>query len=491
MMNRFIIKLHRILGTLLSMLFLMWFLSGLVMIYHTFPRLSVSRKIEKQAALDNNLPSLQQLLSAIAIPSDSIQSLSVEKQAGKTSFTLKTASDEIRCYADSNRIIPYTKVNPAQLSLIAAPYSQGEIASVDSINAIDVWIPYSRMKKDMPVYKFHFASDKKETLYLSSRTGDALQLTDKDSRFWAWLGPIPHWVYVVTLRDTNNGKAWVDTVLWLSGFCCFACLFGIIVGIRVYYRNWKRSKTIASPYKKPVYKWHHITGFVFGLFVLTWMFSGYMSLQKVPEWIVPVHHQSKTDTDIQGGILDPSGFHSDYRQLVRSCDSIKRIEWVRIGNQPLYKVYTDNTTRLMTVSGSYPRLFTLDKDFCKKLVQAIHPENNLSAEEITAYDNHYISRKKALPLPVYRVQVDNKDRSAYYIEPQTGYTRYYNNNTRMRHFLYMGLHTLYFPWMANHTLLWSIMVWILMIGGTACSATGVWLGFKYIKRKSRRKKRQE
>ena len=30
--------IHRILGTALSILFLVWFLSGLVMIYHTFPR---------------------------------------------------------------------------------------------------------------------------------------------------------------------------------------------------------------------------------------------------------------------------------------------------------------------------------------------------------------------------------------------------------------------------------------------------------------------
>lgn len=37
-LHSFILATHRILGTLLSILFCMWFLSGLVMIYHTFPR---------------------------------------------------------------------------------------------------------------------------------------------------------------------------------------------------------------------------------------------------------------------------------------------------------------------------------------------------------------------------------------------------------------------------------------------------------------------
>ena len=40
--NRLFIKLHRMLGSLLSILFLMWFLTGMVMMYHTYP--SVSQK---------------------------------------------------------------------------------------------------------------------------------------------------------------------------------------------------------------------------------------------------------------------------------------------------------------------------------------------------------------------------------------------------------------------------------------------------------------
>jgi len=37
MFSRIMFTIHRVLGTLLSVLFLMWFVSGIVMIYHGFP----------------------------------------------------------------------------------------------------------------------------------------------------------------------------------------------------------------------------------------------------------------------------------------------------------------------------------------------------------------------------------------------------------------------------------------------------------------------
>lgn len=54
------LAIHRILGFTLSILCLVWFLSGLVMIYHTFPR---ADRADKRAKMDllsvDDLPSLQ------------------------------------------------------------------------------------------------------------------------------------------------------------------------------------------------------------------------------------------------------------------------------------------------------------------------------------------------------------------------------------------------------------------------------------------------
>ena len=44
-------SIHRILGTLLCILFLMWFLSAFVMMYHRFPRVNAKEKLQKQEVL--------------------------------------------------------------------------------------------------------------------------------------------------------------------------------------------------------------------------------------------------------------------------------------------------------------------------------------------------------------------------------------------------------------------------------------------------------
>ena len=53
--------IHRVLGTLLSVLFLMWFVSGIVMIYHGFPSAGRDEKAAKLEPLDTDLPSVDEL----------------------------------------------------------------------------------------------------------------------------------------------------------------------------------------------------------------------------------------------------------------------------------------------------------------------------------------------------------------------------------------------------------------------------------------------
>lgn len=48
MIRKIVFNIHLILGLLLCVLFLMWFLSGFVMIYHSFPRASQEYKLQRQ-----------------------------------------------------------------------------------------------------------------------------------------------------------------------------------------------------------------------------------------------------------------------------------------------------------------------------------------------------------------------------------------------------------------------------------------------------------
>lgn len=91
--------------------------------------------------------------------------------------------------------------------------------------------------------------------------------------------------------------------------------------------------------------------------------------------------------------------------------------------------------------------------------------------------------KGDLALPVYKVEITDKDGSFFYINPANGQCRFVNYHSKWQGFLYRGLHSLNFQWLVSHPVLWYIVMWTLMLGGMIVSFTGILMGLKYLKRK--------
>ena len=95
-------------------------------------------------------------------------------------------------------------------------------------------------------------------------TGDVVLRTTRAERFWGYLGPVFHWVYLTPLR--RNGYVWSEFIIWSSLIGCVMCLTGIVWGLwRFSPRKRFRLKRIStvSPYAGWM-KWHHISGLLFG-----------------------------------------------------------------------------------------------------------------------------------------------------------------------------------------------------------------------------------
>lgn len=427
------------------------------------------------------------VLPAQVLPIDSINNtdsnitaFSLRSFGDKPYFEILTKEKKYTIAADSGDSI---KITPAydEIKDYAQRWSKANIIRVDTLRELEQWIPFGRLKEEFPIYKFYFGDEDKHQLYISSRTGEALQFTDKDNRFWSWVGAIPHWVYFTSLRQ--DSQKWVDVVVFLSGIGCIMCLSGIVLGIRSYIMQYRRRKKIESPYKKRIYKWHHILGFVFGIFVFTFVFSGMMSLAAVPKWMVNVHNP-----DIQKESLAKQPIKlSDYKLNIQKIldkypDKVKSIEWDSFGHIPLYKVIVDN--RLITLNASSENIQNLELNEAdiKDRLTPLHKEN-ISASLMTGYDNYYVGLSDHLPLPVYKVEVEDADHSTYYVNPKNGSIRYFNTNSKARHWTYGALHSFKFKFAVENKIVWNIMMWTTMIGGTLVSISGVWLGFRYLKRK--------
>lgn len=138
MIRKLLFSVHRILGTILSILFVIWFLSGFVMIYHSFPKVTEQDKYAHASLLSNvNLPidsALQQIPD-----SNYIFSLSLKSSISESYYKVVTLEGIINIPADTlNRKndISYDYRKYAQRWIDA------KIIKIDTLNQLEQWIPF-------------------------------------------------------------------------------------------------------------------------------------------------------------------------------------------------------------------------------------------------------------------------------------------------------------------------------------------------------------
>lgn len=474
-------RLHRTLGQVLSVLFVLWFLSGFVMIYHNFPRITESERYHGLATCDTSAmataDSLLRLLpagrlSALALTTDGRGGVRLTYTSDGQTHTIgaqttadgRVAYDEILHYA--------TRLNPSP------------IVRVDTVRHLDRWLTYDRNLDDLPAYRFHYA-DATE-LYVSSRTGEGLQHSTRADRFWAWVGAIPHWIYLFNLRHYTG--LWRNVVIILSGVGALMCLFGLIVGVRMIVRQYRQRRRLGSPYRKPLYRWHHVAGLFFGLFVFTFAFSGMMSLQKVPQWLIRTHAPELASAASDRSLpLAPADYPLDYRKLLEAHNGrVQKIEWCGFGRRPYYRVVVGDSALCIDAATPDVRPLSLTESEVEGFVRDLLPDSRAQATLLRNYDDYYIHKRMQLPLPVYRLTVDDPDRSSFYVNPATAEVRYFNANTRARKWTYQALHSFSVKWILDRPVLWHVLMFGSMVGGTIVSLTGLWFLVRRLRRPRKR-----
>lgn len=468
-MKRILYKIHRVLGALLGILFVMWFVSGVVMIYHTFPSV---RQVawEHKVPLRLPLPPIEEVIDRLP-KGETVKEMKLICRLNQPVFDIRTDKDRYLLPADtSQQILP---LDENYFRSMAALWCQSEVATVDTLMELEQWIPFGRLREEMPIYKFNFSDDARTQLYLSSQSGEPLQCTTRESRFWAWVGAIPHWVYFTRLRQDID--LWKNTVIILSSIGILMVVTGLYTGIQVARQHRKTRRGGLSPYRKRWHRWHHVGGLLFGIFVLTWIFSGMMSLAELPDWMAKEHKSYPVRQTLSAGTLPLENYVSDYRRAIAALNGeIVELTWSRFCDKPVYLVRTSGQQQGMDASGPELRPLSIGQDEACRAIQALHTGEDVQTPVwMTEYDTYYTDRQQKLSLPVWKVEVENDDHTCYYVNPSTAQVRSYNTRGRWHFWTYQGLHSLKFGFLLKHPFLWYAVMWLLLLGGTAVSLTGV------------------
>ena len=271
--KRWLLYIHRWLGVMTCVLSVMWFLSGLVMLYVPFPAWGDEQRL---AALPPIAPGTVNVLPDKALAKSGLTALPsvfrLEMGAGGPVYRIVADGKHVSVSATSGETIGDVG-EPDARKLVNATFG-GKIAGVSAID-YDQWTVTRRFDVHRPLHKVALADALATVVYVSSRTGEIVQDTTRFERVWNWLGAIPHWIYFSPLR--KDVDLWHQVVVWLSGPMIVGAIAGMWIGILRLRPSRAAKGRSMTPYSGWM-KWHHLGGLIGGLFLVTWIASGWLSM---------------------------------------------------------------------------------------------------------------------------------------------------------------------------------------------------------------------
>lgn len=481
LLKNILIKTHRVTGTFLSLMFVVWFISGIVLIFKGFPHAPrEERFLQLQTFAQSDFEKINFLKDSVS------GSVELEKFLGKPVYRIPVGKRNQKVY-DAQTLQIIDSFSEDECLKVAEDYSGLKVAEVETLTHLDQWMPWSYYEPMLPIYKCKIDNTDKTNIYVSSKNGNIVQQTDKNSRFAAYFGAIPHWIYFRSLRI--KAELWSSVVIWISGIGAFACFTGIIAGFFRLNKRREEEKFKITPYKKFWYKWHHLVGFAFGLFVFTFVLSGMFSLADLPKWVsskgtdfVPQKEWNKSEVNISIPFSS-----SQVWNVINKTPNIRKVTWQERMDVLTCFVYSD--------SFNSPQVFIITNDTIKKQegfsledinkrASELFPDTRFSVTMQREYDNYYQKSGMTLhPLPVYRIDWKNSGENQLFIDPHTGEAIVsYNKTSKIHRWLYQGLHKFNFQFLNEHEWLRRSILIFLSIGGLALSVTSFVLGLKWIKR---------
>lgn len=461
-MRKFLILLHRYLGIVLSLFFVIWFISGIGMMYaEGMPGLTPQVRLERLAPLN---------FDRIQIgPKGDAGSVVVLMVMGRPAYRI----DGQIIFADNGETLD--EVDQAKAILIASQFMrvpQNKVRYLQLLTEADQWTIEDRGL--LPLHKVSIDDADRTQLYISPIDGEAIRLTTRGSRSLAWIAAIPHWLYFRPLRV--NDSLWAQIVIWTSGLGCILAIAGIVVGTVQYRRSRPH-----IPYSGWM-RWHYITGVVFGIFTLTWVFSGMLSMEPF-EWLsdesLPIDRDTFRDPlDLPNfPAMDPGSWKKlpDQRE-------IKEVEFVRIEGAPYYIVRPPFNRLLLEARSLRIRREVFNTESFIARLRNLLPDVPLAESELLSdYDSYYYSRDYQAPLPVLRLKMNDPGKTWIYIDPAMArVVNAIGRMGRLERWIYTGFHDLDFAFWYHKRPLWDIGTIILLAGGTISSTIGLYFGFKRV-----------
>jgi uncharacterized iron-regulated membrane protein len=506
-MKRLLFEVHRWTGIALALFMLLWFFSGLVIIYaeptaptraqqqtHAEPLkvesswLSAGAAWERSAAQRRTEAADKSTGSAGGRkPADSSPDLIVEarlqQQAGEPVWLIEDGKGQH--YALSAVDGTVHKTTSGQALLIADNWvSKDGISTAGSVRFVETADKPAILRNQEALRPFHriaIEDGAGSELLISARTGEVVSATTQFQRGLYWAG---NWVHLFRpLEQTALSDSRVDILTWTVFAVIVATLTGLIVGWLRWRPGFFGRKTYSEgrvqPYREFWLKWHFWGGLIGGVLALTWGLSGFLSNN--PWKLFSPANPSREELARYIGAEDPS-LARNWKPVSSGNPSFDVVElsWRRLGNETVELAYTrDGQRQLRTISGTATHFSDAS------VLAAVHRlagDVPVKAQTLLhEYDSYYYLRYHRdaadRPLPVMRVELGDSAGTHLYIDPQDGrLLAKQDRSRRVYRWLYSALHHWDFGWLYQRPL-WDawMLAWVSL--GLVLSVSAVVIGW--------------
>ncbi len=541
--RKLLIYSHRWLGIGIIVMFLIWTLSGVVLMYYGHPQITTGERLLRLAPIDFS--------SATVTPAQAAAKAGIKPTrvrlsmyAGRPVYRLTRNSigNWSTVFADTGEVLPRMGREQALKWMKQFAPEYASTMTYDAyLETPDEFTRIPTLAGYLPLHRIAMNDPSGREYYISEKSNDIIQKTDRRGRILAISGYVLHNLFFFRQR------AWwtplLDFIAWTA---MLMAMTGIVLGIwRVALKPRFRHKGVLSftPYSSWM-KWHHYAGLAFGLFSISWILSGMIPITTfpIPGWSqvakrvesngdgfimgTPTVSPASTMTKdmaraITGGPLNLQPLRIDnLRKAIAQIQerfAPKEVELIQFRGEPFFLAYRPPTTEEEAghwTTNNAINLVNLPQDNPHLFVSIRHPENGAMAsfskevmerasreampnvpvvqsDWLTRYDNFYHQtttsfelgrHKPAYVLPVLRVRYNDANQTWLYFTPSLGQMVKFDKRDRANRWIYYGLHAMDWPGLFQRRPLWDIVTIALLSGLVAISVTTMLPAFRRLKR---------
>ncbi|MCD0505264.1 PepSY-associated TM helix domain-containing protein [Bordetella petrii] len=480
---------HRWLGVAGCVLMLVWFLSGIVMLYVGYPKLTPAERL-------GSLPVLaaDDCCISFAALAPAGQGLVLTSLRGRPTYVVSTA-DGPRAYSAQTGL-PDGAVTESVAVAAAQAFWPRAAPRYGGLLQEDRWTHSRGLDRHRPLHQVWMDGPTSGTLYVSSATGEVVLDAPLAQQRWNYVGAWLHWLYMVRDRSVDPGWSWI--VIVLSGACTLLAISGVVVGVWRWRFRGRYKSGARTPYREAWMRWHHVAGLLFSAFVCTWIFSGLMSMNPGG-----IFSDGGPGPDRQGmaaaGVSHPL---ADPRPVLRALQQAGfrpvQLEWRWLGGEA-YVVARNAQADSRIVRAGAAGLAVQgqwDPQRVQAAAQALFPGARMQAQVLAQYDAYYYARHAQAMnggaprgLPALRLDFDTPGRHRVYVDLRTGAVSLdLGRAERVGRWLFYFLHSWDTPTLLNAGVARDVAIILLSLGGLALSATGVVLGTRRLAALRRRRR---